>query len=163
MEDILVFSVFAGRSVQRYVPYEYLPTEEERKKWEEADPEDREQDYLPQKYTALRLVPAYDRFIKERFNRQLDLYLAPRVQRVKLNIDPSALIPKLPSPSSSVMHSIRDLSTILSKIDTIYTKNWTSSTETILHLARTHKVLLNKKPKTMIQTKIKRKQKQIIT
>ncbi|KAF8665761.1 hypothetical protein AX16_000209 [Volvariella volvacea WC 439] len=81
-------------------PAEYLPTEEERKKWEEADPEDREQDYLPQKYTALRLVPAYDRFIKERFNRQLDLYLAPRVQRVKLNIDPSALIPKLPSPSS---------------------------------------------------------------
>lgn len=81
-------------------PEEYLPTEEEKKKWEETDPEDRERDYLPQKYPSLRLVPGYNQFIKERFNRQLDLYLAPRVQRVKLNIDPDSLIPKLPSPSS---------------------------------------------------------------
>ncbi|PIL36796.1 hypothetical protein GSI_00486 [Ganoderma sinense ZZ0214-1] len=81
-------------------PEEYLPTEEERKKWEETDPEDRERDFLPQKYSALRLVPAYGQFIKQRFNRQLDLYLAPRVQRVKLQIDPESLIPKLPSPSS---------------------------------------------------------------
>ena len=81
-------------------PEEYLPTEEERKAWEAQDPEDRERNYLPQKYGSLRLVPAYDRFIKERFNRQLDLYLAPRVQRVKLNIDPESLIPKLPSPNS---------------------------------------------------------------
>ncbi|KAF5393838.1 hypothetical protein D9757_000208 [Collybiopsis confluens] len=81
-------------------PEEYLPTEEDKKQWEEADPEDRERDYLPQKHSALRLVPGYDRFIKERFNRQLDLYMAPRVQRVKLNIDPDSLIPKLPSPNS---------------------------------------------------------------
>ncbi|KAK0191196.1 NUC169 domain-containing protein [Armillaria mellea] len=81
-------------------PEEYLPTEAECKEWESLDPEDRERDYLPQKYSSLRLVPGYDRFIKERFNRQLDLYLAPRVQRVKLNIDPQSLIPKLPSPSS---------------------------------------------------------------
>ncbi|KAF9485377.1 ribosome biogenesis protein ERB1 [Pholiota conissans] len=81
-------------------PEEYLPTEEERKEWEALDPEDRERNYLPQKYSSLRLVPAYDRFIKERFFRQLDLYLAPRVQRVKLNIDPDSLIPKLPSPNS---------------------------------------------------------------
>lgn len=81
-------------------PEEYLPTEEERKAWEALDPEDRERNYLPQKYSSLRVVPAYDRFIKERFFRQLDLYLAPRVQRVKLNIDPNSLIPKLPSPSS---------------------------------------------------------------
>ena len=81
-------------------PEEYIPTEQERKEWEEMDPEDREQDCLPQKYSSLRLVPAYDRFVKERFNRQLDLYLAPRVQRVKLNIDPSTLIPKLPNPNS---------------------------------------------------------------
>ena len=81
-------------------PEEYIPTEQERKEWEEMDPEDREQDCLPQKYSSLRLVPAYDRFVKERFNRQLDLYLAPRVQRVKLNIDPSSLIPKLPNPNS---------------------------------------------------------------
>ncbi|KAF9449910.1 BOP1NT-domain-containing protein [Macrolepiota fuliginosa MF-IS2] len=81
-------------------PEEYLPTDEERKEWEEKDPEDRERDYLPQKYSSLRLVPAYNNFIKERFSRQLDLYLAPRVQRVKLNIDPKSLIPKLPSPST---------------------------------------------------------------
>ncbi|KAI0721845.1 ribosome biogenesis protein ERB1 [Cerioporus squamosus] len=81
-------------------PEEYLPTQEEREKWEATEPEDRERDFLPQKYSALRLVPAYDQFIKERFNRQLDLYLAPRVQRVKLQIDPESLIPKLPSPSS---------------------------------------------------------------
>ena len=81
-------------------PEEYLPTKEEREQWEATDPEDRERDFLPQKHSALRLVPAYDQFIKERFNRQLDLYLAPRVQRVKLQIDPESLIPKLPSPSS---------------------------------------------------------------
>ncbi|KAJ3836959.1 NUC169 domain-containing protein [Lentinula raphanica] len=81
-------------------PEEYLPSEEEKQQWKEMDPEDRERDYLPQKYSALRLVPGYDRFIKDRFNRQLDLYMAPRVQRVKLNIDPNSLIPKLPSPAS---------------------------------------------------------------
>ena len=81
-------------------PQEYLPTDEERQAWENLDPEDRERDYLPQKYSSLRIVPAYDSFIKERFNRQLDLYLAPRVQRVKLNIDPNTLIPKLPSPNT---------------------------------------------------------------
>ncbi|KAJ7904318.1 NUC169 domain-containing protein [Mycena olivaceomarginata] len=72
-------------------PEEYLPTDAERAEWEALDPEDRERDYLPKKYSSLRL---------ERFSRQLDLYLAPRIQRVKLNIDPSTLIPKLPSPQS---------------------------------------------------------------
>ncbi|KAL4241279.1 Ribosome biogenesis protein ERB1 [Abortiporus biennis] len=81
-------------------PEEYLPTEEERKKWEETEKEDRERDFLPQKYSALRLVPAYDQFIQQRFQRQLDLYLAPRIQRAKLQIDPNSLIPKLPSPNS---------------------------------------------------------------
>lgn len=81
-------------------PEEYLPTETERVQWEATDPEDRERDYLPQKFSSLRLVPAYDQFIKERFSRQLDLYLAPRIQRTKLNIDPNSLIPKLPSPNS---------------------------------------------------------------
>lgn len=81
-------------------PEEYLPTEEERKKWEETDKRDRDRDFLPQKYSALRLVPAYNQFIQERFSRQLDLYLAPRIQRKRLNINPDDLIPKLPSPSS---------------------------------------------------------------
>ncbi|KAH0558585.1 Ribosome biogenesis protein erb1, partial [Trichoglossum hirsutum] len=79
-------------------PPEYLPTKAERRAWEEADEEDREKEYLPAKHDALRKVPGYDRFVKERFERCLDLYLAPRVRRNKLNIDPESLLPKLPSP-----------------------------------------------------------------
>jgi ribosome biogenesis protein ERB1 len=81
-------------------PPEYLPTEEEARQWEETDPQDREQDYLSRSHSALRHVPAYDQLIQERFSRQLDLYLAPRVQRKRLNIDADSLVPKLPSPDS---------------------------------------------------------------
>lgn len=81
-------------------PEEYLLDEKERTEWEATDKEDRERDFLPHKYAALRLVPGYDQFIQERFSRQLDLYMAPRIQRKKLDIDPESLIPKLPSPSS---------------------------------------------------------------
>ncbi|KAG0258260.1 Ribosome biogenesis protein erb1 [Actinomortierella ambigua] len=79
-------------------PAEYLPTEEEINEWNEMDKEDRPKNYLPQKYDSLRNVPAYGRFIQERFERCLDLYLAPRVRKNRLNIDPESLIPKLPSP-----------------------------------------------------------------
>jgi len=79
-------------------PEEYVPTEEERKEWEETDKEDRKTDFLPAKYDALRLVPGYKNLVQERFERCLDLYLAPRTRKVKLNIDPESLIPKLPSP-----------------------------------------------------------------
>lgn len=79
-------------------PPEYLLTEEETKVWQELDEEDREKNYVPKKYPSLRLVPAWGGFIKERFERCLDLYLAPRVQKNRLNIDPDSLIPKLPSP-----------------------------------------------------------------
>ncbi|KAI0023001.1 ribosome biogenesis protein erb1 [Xylariomycetidae sp. FL0641] len=80
------------------VPPEYLPTKAERKAWEETDPEEREKSYLPQKYDSLRRTPAYDQFVKERFERCLDLYLAPRVRKNRLNIDPASLLPKLPRP-----------------------------------------------------------------
>lgn len=79
-------------------PPEYLPTPEERIEWEEVNQEDRLRDYLPKKYSSLRLVPGYDDFINQRFQRCLDLYLAPRVRKKKLNIDPESLLPKLPSP-----------------------------------------------------------------
>lgn len=79
-------------------PKEYLPSSSERKSWEAADEEDRETEYLPTSYDALRKVPGYDKFVKERFERSLDLYLAPRIRRNKLNIDPESLLPKLPSP-----------------------------------------------------------------
>ncbi len=79
-------------------PEEYLPTDEERNKWELADSDDRENNYLPTKYDALRKVPGYSESIRERFERCLDLYLAPRQRKNKLNIDPESLIPNLPSP-----------------------------------------------------------------
>ncbi|KAI0515194.1 BOP1NT domain-containing protein [Xylaria bambusicola] len=79
-------------------PPEYLPTNAERKAWEETEPEEREKSYLPQKYDSLRRTPAYDQFVKERFERCLDLYLAPRVRKNRLNIDPTSLLPKLPRP-----------------------------------------------------------------
>ncbi|GJN72818.1 ribosome bioproteinsis protein erb1 [Purpureocillium lilacinum] len=79
-------------------PAEYLPTDEERQAWETADPEDREKEYLPNKYDSLRKVPGYGEFVKERFERCLDLYLAPRIRKNRLNIDPNSLLPKLPRP-----------------------------------------------------------------
>lgn len=79
-------------------PPEYLPTEKEKATYEATDPEDRDKEYLPQAFDALRKVPAYDKFIKERFERSLDLYLAPRVRKNRLNIDPASLLPKLPRP-----------------------------------------------------------------
>ncbi|EFJ41352.1 hypothetical protein VOLCADRAFT_98698 [Volvox carteri f. nagariensis] len=61
-------------------PAEYLPTEEEMSAWRLADPEDRPR-HLPTAFPSLRAVPAYGDFIKERFERCLDLYLCPRVRR----------------------------------------------------------------------------------
>ena len=87
-----------GYEESYHPPPEYLPDRGERKAWEEADEEDRERDFLPADHDALRKVPGYDRFVKERFERCLDLYLAPRVRKSKMNIDPESLLPKLPSP-----------------------------------------------------------------
>ncbi|KAG2483393.1 hypothetical protein HYH03_017745 [Edaphochlamys debaryana] len=78
-------------------PAEYLPTEEERAAWAMADPEDRPRT-LPQAFPSLRAVPAYADFIKERFERCLDLYLCPRVRRKRLDIKPEQLVPQLPRP-----------------------------------------------------------------
>lgn len=87
-----------GYEESYHPPAEYLPDKQERKAWEEADPEDREKEYLPNDFSSLRKVPGYENFVKEKFERCLDLYLAPRVRRSKLNIDPESLLPKLPSP-----------------------------------------------------------------
>jgi ribosome biogenesis protein ERB1 len=40
----------------------------------------------------------YADFIKERFERCLDLYLCPRVRKKRMHIDPESLVPKLPKP-----------------------------------------------------------------
>lgn len=86
-----------GYEESYHPPPEYLPDKEERRAWEEADDEEREKDFLPADHDALRKVPGYARSVKDRFERCLDLYLAPRIRRSKLNIDPESLLPKLPS------------------------------------------------------------------
>ncbi|TYZ60537.1 hypothetical protein PybrP1_003070 [[Pythium] brassicae (nom. inval.)] len=79
-------------------PDEYLFSKAERRAWEEAEPEDRELNFMPRKFKSLREVCAYNGFVRERFERCLDLYLAPRVNKRKLNIDPESLVPELPKP-----------------------------------------------------------------
>lgn len=87
-----------GYEASYHPPPEYLPDKEEEAAWLEQDEEDREREFLPRNHDALRKVPGYENFVKERFERSLDLYLAPRVRRNKLNIDPESLLPKLPNP-----------------------------------------------------------------
>ena len=87
-----------GYEESYHPPPEYLPDENEKKQWEDADEEDRDKDFLPSNHDALRKVPGYEKFVKEKFERCLDLYLAPRVRKSKLNIDPEDLLPKLPNP-----------------------------------------------------------------
>ncbi|KAK2507397.1 hypothetical protein MC885_010690 [Smutsia gigantea] len=79
-------------------PPEYLPSEEECLAWEQQEPSERKRDFLPHKFPSLRAVPAYSRFIQERFERCLDLYLCPRQRKMRVNVDPEDLIPKLPRP-----------------------------------------------------------------
>lgn len=55
-------------------------------------------DYTPQAFDSLRQVPMYSAFIKERFERCLDLYLCPRSKKKRINVDPQSLVPKLPKP-----------------------------------------------------------------
>lgn len=87
-----------GYEASYHPPPEYLPDKSEKKAWEDADEEDHDKEFLASDHDALRKVPGYEKFVKERFERCLDLYLAPRVRRSKLNIDPESLLPKLPSP-----------------------------------------------------------------
>uniref|UniRef100_A0A182IXM4 Ribosome biogenesis protein BOP1 homolog n=1 Tax=Anopheles atroparvus TaxID=41427 RepID=A0A182IXM4_ANOAO len=81
-------------------PPEYLFNEHEMAEWErhEDEPWKRKLHFIPQKYNSLREVPAYDRYLKERFIRCLDLYLCPRGKRTRVTVGPEYLIPKLPSP-----------------------------------------------------------------
>jgi ribosome biogenesis protein ERB1 len=87
-----------GYEASYHPPPEYLPDQKEQQAWLETDAEDREREFLPKNYGALRKVPGYETFVKERFERSLDLYLAPRIRRNRLHIDPESLLPKLPSP-----------------------------------------------------------------
>ncbi|TRY70438.1 hypothetical protein TCAL_06529 [Tigriopus californicus] len=81
-------------------PPEYLFTEREKKTWQDLDEEPfkRKLPFIPAKYESLRQVPAYRNFINERFERCLDLYLAPRARKNRLTIQPEDLVPQLPKP-----------------------------------------------------------------
>lgn len=81
-------------------PPEYLFNENEQREWNKMkdEPHKRKLHFLPQKYKSLRQVPYYERYIRERFLRCLDLYLCPRAKRTKVTVQPEDLIPKLPSP-----------------------------------------------------------------
>jgi ribosome biogenesis protein ERB1 len=88
----------SGHAESYNPPDEYLMTPEEEAKYDEMDPSDRPYNFKPKKHTCLRHVAAYPNLVKERFERCLDLYLCPRKLKQRLNIDPEALVPKLPQP-----------------------------------------------------------------
>jgi len=81
-------------------PPEYLFDDKELKEWNKLKmtPWKRKLHFIPQKFNSLLEVPAYPRYIKERFQRCLDLYLCPRAFKMRLTIEPEALVPQLPSP-----------------------------------------------------------------
>ena len=75
-------------------PPEYLPSDYDESKGLKQVPSG----YVPHKFPNLRSVPFYNNFVKERFERCLDLYLCPRVTKMKSQVNPEDLIPKLPRP-----------------------------------------------------------------
>jgi len=80
-------------------PREYLLTDKEKEDLNELDPTDRPYNFEPKIHDCLRHVAGYENFLKERFERCLDLYLCPRKLKRRLNIDPETLVPRLPSPN----------------------------------------------------------------
>jgi|Transcript_1328 ribosome biogenesis protein ERB1 len=48
---------------------------------------------------SLRTLAANPNFIKECFNRCLDLYLCPRVEKQTLQMEPDSLLPRIPNPA----------------------------------------------------------------
>ena len=77
-------------------PSEYLLDAKEQEAWEEQDPEDRTDDFLPSKHPSLKMVPGYKNFVSERFERCRDLYWASRKRVNRLNIKPESLLPRIP-------------------------------------------------------------------
>mmetsp|Transcript_5362 Transcript_5362/g.9859 ORF Transcript_5362/g.9859 Transcript_5362/m.9859 type:complete len:590 (+) Transcript_5362:2226-3995(+) len=92
--------ILPGNEESYNPPDEYLMSRKEQEKWLSQHPEDRDLNFMPQKFDALRKVPSYSEAVKERFERCLDLFLAPRVIRPKINVNPESLIPDLPDPET---------------------------------------------------------------
>lgn len=81
-------------------PPEYAFSQREIDQWNRLKdtPYKRKFPFIPQRFSSLRSVPAYDRFARERFVRCLDLYLCPRAKKMRLTIQPEDLVPQLPKP-----------------------------------------------------------------
>ena len=73
-------------------------TEDEIQAMENLEDKDKPYNFIPKKHDCLRHVAGYENFVKERFERCLDLYLCPRKLKKRLNIDPETLLPRLPKP-----------------------------------------------------------------
>lgn len=56
----------------------------QRSAWAQQEPGERKLNFLPRKFPSLRAVPAYGRFVQERFERCLDLYLCPRQRKMRV-------------------------------------------------------------------------------
>lgn len=52
--------------------------------WEQQEPSERKLNFRPQHHDCLRRVPAFPRFIHERFERCLDLYRCPRQRKMRV-------------------------------------------------------------------------------
>ncbi len=82
-----------------------MPTAEELAEWEQLPVSQRPYgNFVPRRYDSLRHVPAFASLMRERFERCLDLYMAPRATRQRLNIDPESLIPKFVLRVGVVIH-----------------------------------------------------------
>lgn len=70
-----------------------VPSIPQKLAWEQQEPAERKLNFVPQQYRCLRAVPAYSRFIHERFERCLDLYLCPRQRKMRVRASPIPLPP----------------------------------------------------------------------
>ena len=80
-------------------PNEFLLTEDEKNEMLAQDYEDRQINFVPQKFPNLRTVPAYENLLQERFERCLDLYMCPRQRKLKVKVTSDQVLPKLPAPA----------------------------------------------------------------
>ncbi|CAK5058271.1 unnamed protein product [Meloidogyne enterolobii] len=87
-----------GHSESYRPPPEYLFSKQELKKWEETERERRRPNFIPRTHDAFRKVPFYERFYDERLERCMNLYLAPRQRKLRLNVNADQLLPVLPNP-----------------------------------------------------------------
>lgn len=79
-------TVLPGHAESYNPPAEYLFSAEELRKWRSTEKEDRRQNFVPQKYSSMRVVPGYKNYMNERFARCLDLYLCPRQQKMRVSV-----------------------------------------------------------------------------